>query len=185
MIKPKMTWEPAKTRWRKMFRGKIYTISCDALGCPGTKAESYQEANAWWNAKKAEIDNQQPVGKWSHEIKTLEQRRNWLLAHGQSDQAAGYTSVIEDLSDGTMDDLHPSIVGELVHPGDRLDAVWQDRLSRDDSLVPQERLMSLSFTGRMGTTLGDQWVPPERLRRGLFDHSRDQASSPAGLATTS
>ena len=23
--------------------------------------------------------------------------------------------------------------------------------------------------GRMGTTLGDQWVPPERLRRGLFD----------------
>src|SRR5208337_1697659 len=43
----------------------------------------------------------------------------------------------------------------------------------------------LSFTGRMGTTLGDQWVPPERLRRGLFDHSRDQGSSLAGLATTS
>src|SRR5271157_3986024 len=43
----------------------------------------------------------------------------------------------------------------------------------------------VSFTGRMGTTLGDQWVPPERLRRGLFDHSRDQGSSPAGLATTS
>ena len=43
----------------------------------------------------------------------------------------------------------------------------------------------LSSTGRMGTTLGDQWVPPEWLRRGLFDHSRDQASSPAGLATTS
>ena len=38
---------------------------------------------------------------------------------------------------------------------------------------------------RMGTTLGDQWVPPERLRRGLFDHSRDQASSPAGRATAS
>ena len=142
MIKPKMTWEPAKARWRKMYRGKIYTISCDALGCPGTKADSYMRANAWWMRKKTEIDNQQPVGKWSHEIKTLEQRRNWLRAHGQSDQAAGYTSVIEDLSDGTMDDLHPSIVGELVHPGDRLDAVWQDRLSRDDSLVPQERLMS-------------------------------------------
>ena len=44
---------------------------------------------------------------------------------------------------------------------------------------------TLSFTGRMGTTLGDQWVPPERLRLGLFDHSRDQACSPAGLATTS
>ena len=25
----------------------------------------------------------------------------------------------------------------------------------------------LSFTGRMGTTLGDQWVPPEWLRRGF------------------
>ena len=28
-----------------------------------------------------------------------------------------------------------------------------------------EELRRLSFTGRMGTTLGDQWVPPERLRR--------------------
>src|SRR5208283_4324930 len=48
-----------------------------------------------------------------------------------------------------------------------------------------QRRNLVSFTGRMGTTLGDQWVPPERLRRGLFDHSRDQDSSPAGLATTS
>ncbi len=49
----------------------------------------------------------------------------------------------------------------------------------------QVSFTSLSFTGRRGTTLGDQWVPPERLRRVLFDHSRDQGSSPAGLATTS
>ena len=53
------------------------------------------------------------------------------------------------------------------------------------SPIRLEKRLPLSFTGRMGTTLGDQWVPPERLRRGLFDHSRDQASSPAGLATTS
>jgi len=42
-------------------------------------------------------------------------------------------------------------------------------------------LMRVSFTGRMGTTLGDQWVPPERLRRELFDQSQG-SSQLAGLA---
>ncbi len=141
MIKPKMTWEPAKGRWRKMYRGKIYTISCDALGCPGNKADSYQTANAWWTAKKAEIDNQQPSGKWSHEIRTLEQRRDWVRAHGQADKASGYTSLIRDLSGGKMDDLHSSIVAQMIHPSDQADAVWNDRLSRDQPRVPEERLM--------------------------------------------
>ncbi len=59
---------------------------------------------------------------------------------------------------------------------DSVEGVWNTGLQEGPNL---------SFTGRMGTTLGDQWVPPERLRRGLFDHSRDQGSSPAGLPTTS
>lgn len=141
MIKLLMTWEPAKSRWRKMYKGRIYTVSCDALGCPGNKAHSYQAANAWWAAKRAEIDNQTPAAKRSYEVETLEKRRDWARSHGQAEQAAGYTSFIKDLSDGVMDDLHPSIVRDMVFPSDQSNAVWQDRLSRDQVKVPEERLM--------------------------------------------
>ena len=141
MIRTMMTWQAARRRWRKWYKGILYQVSCDQLGCPDTKADSYQAANAWWTAKKAEIDSQKPACKFASEIKTLEQRRDWLRAHGQADQAAGYTGLIKDLSDGKLDDLHPTVVGELVHTGDRWDAVWNDRLSRDQVRVPEERLM--------------------------------------------
>ena len=83
-------------------------------------------------------------------------------------------------------------VGEMwyhaLNRGNRREAVFlKMRIMRRSwrRWATREPVCPLSFTGRMGTTLGDQWVPPERLRRGLFDHSRDQGSSPAGLATTS
>jgi integrase len=51
-----MTWEKAKHRWRKMHKGKVYTVSCEALNVAATKESSYQAANAWWKAKRAELD---------------------------------------------------------------------------------------------------------------------------------
>jgi integrase len=40
----------------KMYKGHRYVISCKALGVPETKEASYQAANIWWGAKKAELD---------------------------------------------------------------------------------------------------------------------------------
>jgi integrase len=140
MIRTSMTWQAARQRWRKWYRKVLYQVSCDELGCARTKADSYQAANAWWLAKRAEIDSQQRPGRFSYEIKTLEQRRDWYRAHGMSDHARGLTEWIKDLESG-MEDLHPSIVSHLVHPGDASDAVWHDRLSRERSSVPEERLM--------------------------------------------
>jgi integrase len=57
----KMTWEPRKTRWRKMYKGKTYTVSCDQLNCHGSKDASWRQANAWWEAKKKRIDNANPM----------------------------------------------------------------------------------------------------------------------------
>ena len=62
MIRTMMTWQAARRRWRKWYKGILYQVSCDQLGCPQTKADSYQAANAWWSAKKTEIDNQNPRG---------------------------------------------------------------------------------------------------------------------------
>ena len=55
-----MSWEPKNARWWKMYRRKRYIISCRQLHAPPTKEGSYKEANAWWQAKQAEIDGQQP-----------------------------------------------------------------------------------------------------------------------------
>src|SRR4051812_48365394 len=56
MLTTLMTWEPAKRRWRKLYKGKMYTISCNTLGTPPTKAGSATAANAWWRRKQVEID---------------------------------------------------------------------------------------------------------------------------------
>jgi integrase len=51
-----MTWVPGRRRWTKKYKGKMYVVSPAVLGTPPTKEESYQAANAWWIARKGEID---------------------------------------------------------------------------------------------------------------------------------
>src|SRR5436309_1160275 len=51
-----MTWVPSRRRWTAMHKGQRFWVSCKALGVPETKEDSYQAANAWWIAKRAEID---------------------------------------------------------------------------------------------------------------------------------
>jgi hypothetical protein len=66
-----MTWEKSKLRWRKMHRGKVYVISPTTLGCEPTKEQSYLVANAWWDAKLAEIKGQ-PDARFDHIVRVLE-----------------------------------------------------------------------------------------------------------------
>ena len=57
--------------WKKVYRGKVYTISCRQLRDQGftvfadSKDGSYQAANEWWRKKRAEIDaiDQRPACK--------------------------------------------------------------------------------------------------------------------------
>src|SRR4051794_26458428 len=95
MIQCLMTWEPAKNRWRKMYRGKVYTVSCDALGVPCSKVESYQAANAWWRQKEAELRSRpQPLHPDPREDAflravqaELRRRQDWAARHGHQDLA--------------------------------------------------------------------------------------------------
>src|SRR5262245_43686623 len=50
-----MTWKPGDRRWRKMHRGVVYTVSCRQLRVAETKEASWRAANAWWQAKLAEV----------------------------------------------------------------------------------------------------------------------------------
>ena len=58
-----MTWIPGRKGWMKEENGKKYAVRCRQLGRPETKEGSYQAANDWWQAKRAEIDGYtaQPV----------------------------------------------------------------------------------------------------------------------------
>ena len=51
-----MTWKPETGRWRKMHRGKWYSVSCKQLGVPETKEASWRAANAWWETQQALAD---------------------------------------------------------------------------------------------------------------------------------
>jgi integrase len=51
-----MTWKPETGRWRKMHRGKWYSVSCKQLGVPDTKEASWKAANEWWETQAALAD---------------------------------------------------------------------------------------------------------------------------------
>jgi integrase len=59
---PDMTWVPSNRLWRKVYRGKVYAISCRQLRQQGyavsedTKTGSYLAANLWWSRKEDEIE---------------------------------------------------------------------------------------------------------------------------------
>jgi hypothetical protein len=55
-IRMLMSWVPSRKRWTKKYQGKMYAVSCSALGVPGTKDASWRAANAWWVKKQAELD---------------------------------------------------------------------------------------------------------------------------------
>jgi integrase len=57
-----MTWVPANRLWRKVYKGKVYAVSCRQLRQQGydvredTKTGSYTAANLWWSRKEDEIE---------------------------------------------------------------------------------------------------------------------------------
>lgn len=48
----------AGNRWRRMYRGVRYVVSCRQLGAPEGKTASQTAANEWWRTKKAEVDSE-------------------------------------------------------------------------------------------------------------------------------
>ena len=89
-----MSWEPTRKRWWKQYRGRRYLVSCRQLGTRETKEASYQAANAWWLAKKIQIDGQHP-----NAARILEQQRRleWSQLHGRTDLVRELNDRIEQL----------------------------------------------------------------------------------------
>jgi|SRR5271166_5254682 len=144
-IQDLMTWEPRKDRWRKIYKGKLYTVSCYRLGVPPTKEASYKAANAWWLAKRAEIEGNHPL---SYHIEELERRRDWCRLRGENRQAADYDDAISEVrgwrpEDIRFDKLQQQISLPVSEVWQRIATpspeVWQDRIERDrPESIPEE-----------------------------------------------
>jgi integrase len=56
-----MTWVAGSRRWRKLYKGKWYSVSCKQLNCDETKEASWKLANEWWESQQGIADSAPPT----------------------------------------------------------------------------------------------------------------------------
>ncbi len=139
MLNCLMTWEPVKARWKKIYKGKSYTIFCTTLGVPQNKVASYLAANEWWIAKKAEIDSQTPVKPhpMAPIVQELERRLEWAEKHGERETAASLAKKIIWANDESEEPDSMSEIAYLGMPESQM--LWHDRLSRNKTPITADR----------------------------------------------
>ena len=128
-----MAWEPTRRRWWKQYRNARYVVSCRQLDALETKEGSYQAANAWWLAKKAEVDGKMPPHPLADLIEMRVRRLAWARSHGREDLAQSVQEEIGRIEADTEGEVFgrkrpldvPGMVVETMQ-----DAIWSDRLSR-------------------------------------------------------
>jgi integrase len=136
--KYEMTWEPGPCRWRKVYRGHTYTISCRKLGVQGSKEASRQAANAWWVKTKAEIDGHQPPHPHADFLDLMARRLDFARRHDPA-RVRAFEKEIARVKAGE----HPSFMEEYYRsispveipedPGDRhYSSTNWDAISEDD-----------------------------------------------------
>ena len=159
--KTELTWEQATHRWKKIYKGRAYTVSCKTLGVPSTKMDSYRAANEWWATRKAEIDAYQPPHPHAERIDILSRRLAWAVAHGKVELAEGLRGEVAELetdADGKLIPSRPAVpvdLSPLISPvSEKLyesmnvpsphaellattvdDAIWDARIERTGTFV--------------------------------------------------
>ena len=124
-----MTWVASKKRWTKMYRGKMYAVSCRQLKCPATKEESRLFANEWWGKKQEQIDKllaeskKHPARITNYYADVLENWRlfgKWHRKYGDISQAQRAEAMIESLQEALKTDSPPCPLPKLQE-----DPRWQ------------------------------------------------------------
>ena len=199
--KTELTWEQSTHRWKKVYKGRSYTVSCKALGVPPTKLESYQAANEWWASRKAEIDSYEPAHPHAERCQALSRRLAWTIAHGETDLAEsirGQIAWLEADVDGELVPRKPAPMTSLSVPGSEAaeklyeamsvpspfserfatdvdDAIWTARLGRDEAPPgDKERTIGAQV---------DRYMALEQIRTDPTS-SRSASSTPSDDAST-
>jgi integrase len=160
--KYEMSWEPEPAyRWVKMYKGTRYRVSCADLGVARarwSKDESYREANAWWAAKKAELEAAHPHRE---ELDELARKLAYLKAHDLPEEVPAIELAAANTEQAQPDDPLPvppdmtDLLDALRKAGctipqgidDRVlrelapsAGLWADRFRRDPQDAPERTL---------------------------------------------
>jgi len=80
-----MSWEGSPNfRWVKMHKGVRHRVSCEELGVPKTRQESYQAANEWWRKQKGVAEKAVLHDETKELLKELERRASYAATHDPS-----------------------------------------------------------------------------------------------------
>jgi|SRR5579864_844633 len=190
-ISPKMSWEPKARRWWGSHNNKRYVVSCRQLNAPQTKEGSYQAANAWWEAKKAELDGQHSPHPYAFFLADLSKRLAWATRHSESQLASllnseivrikqgGVPLFLQEFDPSMLDDVPPPVPfhtdekppdeviaretweNDVASALNPLDEVWNDRIANENL----EAVPADKTVGR----LVKMWLSPKQTRVELDD----------------
>ena len=160
-----MTWEPSRSRWRKLYKGKLYWVTCRDLHAPPTKDGSYKQANAWWVQRRAEVEGYNPPSKHEGAVEVIQERLAWAQANNQRKLADRLRATIEELR--RLDDLHPWLVWDQYVGPAEVRRRWEERTGKSPPLLPLDE----------SPTLGhhvDRWKETQHIRAQLGQISVDR-----------
>lgn len=162
-----MTWIASRHRWMKMYKGKRYVISCKALGAPETKEASYQAANQWWQAKRAEIDgsNVKPQPGSSEAIAGVISEWAGKPLETELEAAAAVVGFVEHFADKP---LPPGMAEQILGP---------DRHARNKALVAQLANAPQATTEHAITAHAEIWHQHQQALVAAGQMSADRAAN--------
>jgi integrase len=106
-----MTWVPGRKLWRKVYKGKVYTVSCKQLREAGhqprddTKDGSRVAANAWWAKKEFEVEAASRAAQ-RPPLPMQEVLQPGLPAGFYTDPQVALGAVPSDMLDRLEEDIH-------------------------------------------------------------------------------
>jgi integrase len=204
-----MTWDSEHRRWRKLYKGARYVVSCRQLGAVETKEGSYRAANEWWRSKQVEIDGTRLPHPHAETLELLARQRDWARQQGEAGLAAQLTGRIE-ATERLAEDEGP----EIDDPSERIEAarlfgievpedldplaarmifgdgrLWRDRLERDrpaqqpDDMTIGVQVERWISTQQARVEAGE--ISPGRFRndRIVMHHVRDHFGAEAAVKT--
>ena len=77
-----MVWEGSPNfRWTKMYRRTRYRVTCEELGVPRTKEDSYLAANCWWHAKRCALGIPTVIPEQREALADIERKLKYAANH--------------------------------------------------------------------------------------------------------
>lgn len=139
-----MSWDGKPNfRWKKTRHGVPYSVTCDDLGCPRTKEDSWQAANEWWRQQLVRLGQAHIDEAIAIELQEISRKIAYAQDHAPE--------LVADLQQ----------VKERIFEGRELDPILEDA-----AVIERNKAIAEQF----GMTFPDDLDP--RVAQHFFGNSR-------------